>query len=77
MLHQEVDGRPPLATGKALADLLGGRHHERRRRIVMERAQALVVHPRLPQRDELPHHVYNVRGVHDLINSSSIYHNRF
>ena len=77
VLHQEVNGRTTLSTGKTLTDLLRGRHHKRRRRIVMKRTQALVVHPRLPQRDELPHHVNNVRGVHNLINSCLIYHNQF
>ena len=47
VLHQEVDGRTALTTSKALADLLRGRHHERRCRIVVEGAQALVVHARL------------------------------
>ena len=48
VLHQEVDGRTTLATGKALTDLLRRRHHERRGLVIVERTQALVVHTRLP-----------------------------
>ena len=54
VLHEEVDGCSALATGKALADLLRRRHHERGRLVVVERTQALIVHARLPQRDHPP-----------------------
>ena len=74
VLHQEVDGRSALSTGKALAYLLRRRHHERGRLVVVERAQTLIVHARLAQRHELAHHVYDVRSVHDLVYRQPVYH---
>ena len=74
VLHQEVNGRATLATGETLADLLRRRHHERRSLIVVERTEAFIVHACLPQRHELPHHVDNVRGVHDLIYRQPVNH---
>ena len=74
VLHQEVDGRTTLATSKALADLLRGGHHKRRGLIIVKRAQALVVHACLTQGHKLPHHVNDVRGVHDFIYRRSVNH---
>ena len=75
MLHEEVDSCSSFSTGKALAYLLRWRHHERRGGIVVEGAQALIVHASLSQGHELSHHVDYVRGVHDFIYRRSIYHN--
>ena len=74
VLYQEVDGRATLAAGKALAYLLRRRHHERRCLVVVERAQPLVVHARLPQRHELTDHIHDVRGIHDLVYRLSVNH---
>ena len=74
VLHQEVDGRATLATRKTLTDLLRWRHHERGRRVVVERAQTLIVHTRLSKRHELSHHVDNVRGIHNLVYRRPVNH---
>ena len=74
VLHQEVDGIAALATGKALAYLTRWRDHERRRLVIVERTQALVVHARLTQVHELTYHINNVGGFHDFINCRSVNH---
>ena len=74
MLHDEAHGVAALAAREAVAVALRGRHHERRRLLVVERAQPLVVHPGLSQGDELRHDVNDVRRVHDFVNSGFVYH---
>ena len=74
MLHQEVDGRSALTTREALAYLLGWRHHERWRFIVVERAQAFIVNARFSQRYKLAHHVNDVRGIKYLVYRLSVNH---
>jgi hypothetical protein len=74
MLHEEIDSRATLSTGKALTYLFRGRHHERWCGIVMERAQAFVVDTCLTQGNKITHHINNVGGVHNLVNCRSVYH---
>lgn len=76
MLHQEVDGRAALTTGKALADLFRWRHHERRGLVIVKRTQALVVHTSLTEGNKLTHHINDVGGVHDFVYGSSVNHIR-
>ena len=61
--HHEGDGVAALAAGEALADVLGRRHDERGRVVLVEGAQALVVHARLPQLHVVAHHVHDVRPL--------------
>jgi len=74
MLHQEVDGCSTLTTREALTNLLGGRHHERWRLIIVERAQTLIVYARLFKRNKLAHHIYDVRGIEYLVYRFSVNH---
>ena len=74
VLHQEVHGIATLATRETLAYLAGWRHHERRRLVVVERAQALVVNTRLAEVNKLAYDIHDVYGVHNLIYSRSINH---
>ena len=74
MLHQEVDGIATLATGKAFANLTGWRHHKRRCLVIVERTKSLVVNPRLAQVNKLAYDIYDVDGIHNLIDCSTVYH---
>ena len=74
VLHQEVDGIATLATGKAFANLTGWRHHKRRCLVIVERTKSLVVNPRLAQVNKLAYNIYDVNGIHNLIDCSTVYH---
>ena len=74
--HDEVHGVAPLAAGEALAEVLGGRDVERRRLVVVERAQAHIVHPALAQGDKVGHDVVDLRRVHDAVDGGVVNHLR-
>ena len=74
MFHEKVDGIATFSTGKTLAYLSGGRHHERRCLVVVERTQPLVVHACLTQVHELAYHINNIGGFHDFIYRRSVNH---
>ena len=74
MLHDEVDGIAALAARKALADAARGRNVERRRALVVKRAQSFVVGTALLERYKLRYHVHNVRGIHDPVYGCAVYH---
>ena len=57
-----------------MADVLRGRHHERRIAVIVERAQALVVHAALTKRHELTHHVDYLRRVDNLVYRRPVNH---
>ena len=40
----------------------------------MKRTQPLIVHASLAESHKLPHHIHDIRGVHDLIYRRSVYH---
>jgi hypothetical protein len=74
VFHQEIHGITTFTAGKALTNLTGWRHHKRRSLIVVEGAQTLVVNPRLAQVNKLAHHIHDVHGIHNFIDSRSVYH---
>ena len=74
VLHDEVDGRAALATGEALAEVLGGRDVERGVLVGMEGAQPDVVDAALPQRDKLGDDIDNLCRLEDAVFRCGINH---
>ena len=74
VFHYEVDGVASLAAGKAMANALGGGDDERRCLVIVERAQTLVVHASLAQRDKFRYDIDDVRRVHYLVDGGSVNH---
>ena len=62
-LHDEADRAPTLPAAEALAHPLGLRHIERRRTVVMERAQPYIIGPATFEGHEVTHHLHYVGGI--------------
>ena len=74
MFHDEIERASSLATGKAMADVLGRRHHKRGRAVVVEWAKSLQVGAGTFQGNEVAHHIHNVGGFNNLVSGGSVYH---
>ena len=74
VLHQEMNHVSAFSTRETLAHALCRRHHERRRLLVVKRAEALVVCSRPSQRYEFGNNVYNVGCVYNFIGCGLINH---
>ncbi len=74
VLHDEVDGRSALATGEALAEVLGGRDVERGVLVGMEGAKADEIDAAFPQRDKLGDDIDNLRRLEDAVFRCGINH---
>ena len=74
MLHDEVHGIPSFSTGKTLAEPFGGGHIEGRRFVIMERAQAYIVHAAFAQGDEVRYHIVYLCGVEYAVYGGLVYH---
>lgn len=66
-LHQEADCRAVRAATEAVIELLGRRHRERRRLLVMERAQPHEVGAALLELHVAAHHVDDVDAVEQIV----------
>ena len=73
VLHYEVDRRAALAAAETLADVACLVDRERRRALVVERAQALVVGARAAQLHKVAHHLHNVGGIYYAVYSILVY----
>ena len=74
VLHNEPYRVPALAATKAVACAACRRNEERRRLLVVERTEALVVGARLFQRDKFGNHVDNVGGFLYFFDGQMVYH---
>ena len=74
VLHYEANRIASLATSKAVAHATTWRHVERRRLLVVERTQALIVCSAAAQRNKLGHYLYDIGGILDSFYCCVIYH---
>ena len=74
MLHDEMYGVAPFATGEAFAEAFGGRDVERRGLVIVEGAEAHVIDAALTQGDEVRHDVINLRRVQYPVYGGLVYH---
>ena len=74
MLHNEMNSRSTLATGKTLTDILGRRNIKGGRLIRMKRTKTDVVDAPLTQGDKLGNNVDNIGGADDSIDGRLVYH---
>ena len=77
VLHEETDGCAAFPAHKAVTDVLGRRHNERRVAVVVERAKSFVVDAAFAQRHKLAHHVNNACCIKDSVNCRSVYHSLY
>ena len=58
--HDELNHVAAVAATETFAQLLRGRHHERRRLLIVEGAEAFEVGSRPPKGDKIAHHIHNI-----------------
>ena len=71
-LHQKLDGVASSPAGKAVIELLGGRHRHRRLAVVVKRANADELTPLLLEHNVLTNHINDVGPLLDGFNRAGV-----
>jgi hypothetical protein len=74
MLHDKSNGTATFTTRETLASVTRWRYNERWRVVVMEGTQSFQIGSGTLQRDEVRDDVHDVRGVQNLVNGNTVYH---
>ena len=75
VLHDEANRTASLSTSKALAVILGGRHHEGWRAVIVEGAETLEIGSCPLEADEVAYDIYYLRSLQYLVFGNEINQN--
>jgi len=76
MFHDKMNHVAAFAATETFANSFGGGDTERGRLVIMERAQADIIHTPFAKRDEFAHDFFYAGCIHDAVNGNLVNHFR-